>query len=190
MPTRAAQCPPDLHRTHEDRGAGVAAYLAELLKLSPKELIATTVLLHKRLLVGTLTGAVDYRVPGDSDFIVFQMQGAWRSSLLATEAVINAAMAAPTPLDLQVARMSNCAVDLKDTDRPSLAIFPETAMNLAAITAPSGSPIFLPANAPLIVPGNHVLRANFTLQDATAAVVGNAADYGLILSGVLIPHRS
>ncbi len=69
-------------------------------------------------------------------------------------------------------------------------MFDAGAAPLSAITPPVGVPLQFPLDMPNIVPAGMNLRATFTLQDTTAAVVGNATIYGLLLTGALIPRRA
>ena len=164
---------------------GVVAYLAELLRLSPAQLIGTSILLQKRLGAATPSGTDEYRVPADRDLVVFQIHSTYRSTDLASEPVLNVAMATFGMQDLVMARKSNCLVSLINKDR-QLKVFDNRDMPLSAI---SETPLYFPANAPLLVPSTHTLQAGFTLQDLTPAVVGENADYGVTLTGVLIPKR-
>lgn len=166
-------------------GAGVAAYLKELLELSPAELRGVSVLLEKRLSTGTTSGSDQYRVPADQDLVVYQIHSTWRSSALATEVAVNAVFTAFSMDDMERVRLSNCVVALQNKDR-NLAVFENRAMRMNAMR---DTPLYYPAEAPLLVPATHTLQADFSLQDTTAAVVGNAADYSLVLTGILIPKR-
>lgn len=164
---------------------GIVAYLSELLKLSPAQLIATSVLLQKRLSAATTTGSDEYRVPADRDLVIFQAQATWRPTLIATEVAVNAIFTAFTPDDLAEVRTGNCLVQVINKDR-QLKMFDARDMLMSAMRK---TPLYFPANAPMLVPATHTLQATFTLQDTTAAVVGVAADYGIALTGVLIPKR-
>jgi len=164
---------------------GVAAYLAELLRLSPAQLIGTGILLQKRLGVLTSSGTDEYRVPADRDLVVFQIQSTYRSSDLTTEPVLNANITAFDIDGLEQARLSNCALSLINRDR-QLKVFDNRDMVMSAIRK---TPMYFPPMAPLLVPATHSLQASFTLQSVAAAVAGNNADYGVMLTGVLIPKR-
>lgn len=164
---------------------GVVAYLSELLRLSPAQLIGTSILLQKRLGTGTLSGTDEYRVPADRDLVVFQLQSVYRSSDLSTEPALNVNITAFDVTGLERARLSNCALSLINKDR-QLKIFDNRDMVMSAMY---NTPLYFPANAPLLVPSTHTLQASFTLQSAVAANVGNNADYGVTLTGVLIPKR-
>jgi hypothetical protein len=178
-----AACIPNIPGKPMSQG-GIAAYLQELLKLSPAEIRGVSILLEKRL-SATVTAATDiYRVPADQDLVVFQIHSSYRSSALATEPALNSNIQLDVD-GLEKARMSNCVVALQNKDR-NLAVFDNRSMRLSAIR---DTPIYFPANAPLLVPATHTLQADFSLQDTTPAVVGNAADYGIVLSGILIPKR-
>jgi len=163
----------------------IVAYLSELLKLSPAQLIGTSILMQKRLSTATTSGSDEYRVPADRDLVVFQIQSTFRSSLIATEVATNAIFTAHTLDDLEEIRSSNCLVGILNKDR-QLKVFDNRDIPLNAIRK---TPIYFPAMAPLLIPATHTLQATFTLQDTTAAVVGAAADYGVMLTGVLIPKR-
>lgn len=163
---------------------GIAAYLRELLQLSPAQVRGVGILLEKRLSTTTTSGSDEYRVPADQDLVVFQIHPSFHSSALATEPALNPNVS----LDyagLEKARLSNCVVALQNKDR-SLAIFDNRSLKLSSLR---DTPLYFPANAPLLVPATHTLKADFSLQDTTPAVVGNPADYGIVLTGCLIPKR-
>lgn len=181
-----AACPPGMKAPAS--GAGIADYLTELLRLSPAQLRGVGIDLRARLSTAALQGTDTYNVPADQDLVIFGISGYYRSSLLATEPVLNVAFTQFSPAELQVARASNCIVGLENKDR-NLPVFDARAIVLAAITPPMGAKLQFPVQAPLLVPRTHTLRASFALQDTTAAVVGNPADYGLLLEGILIPTR-
>lgn len=164
---------------------GVAAYLAELLRLSPAQLLGTSILLQKRLGTATTSGASEYRVPADRDLVVFQIHSTFRSTDLSTEPALNANITSLDVDGLEQARLSNCIVGLLNKDR-QLKVFDNNDMVMSAMRK---TPLYFPANAPLLVPSTHTLQATFTLQSTVAANVGNNADYGVTLTGVLIPKR-
>jgi hypothetical protein len=165
--------------------AGIADYLGELLRLSPAQLMGTGILLRARLGATLLTAGDEYRVPADRDLVIFQVHAMVRSAALAAEVTPNAIFAGLTYADLRQLKMDNVVVNLLNKDR-QLKVFDNRDMNLGALAQ---TPMYFPANAPLLVPSTHTLRADFTVQDATAAIVGQDADYGLVLTGVLIPKR-
>lgn len=164
---------------------GVAAYLAELLRLSPAQLIGTSILLQKRLGAATTSGTDEYRVPADRDLVVYQVQSTFRSTDLSTEPALNAIITSLDVEGLEHARLSNCLLGLLNKDR-QLKVFDNRDMVMSAIRR---APLYFPANAPLLIPSTHTLQATFTLQSAVAANVGNDADYGVTLTGILIPKR-
>jgi hypothetical protein len=167
----------------------IARYLGELLKLSPGELRAVGIGLSAVLGTTRTTDRDSYKVPGDADLVIYQVGAYWRSTLIATEPVLNANFTQFGPTDLMVARLQNCLATLTNKDR-SLAYFDAGAVPLSSLAPPAGAPQFLPPMAPYLVPSGITLEASFTLQDTTAAVVGNNAEYGLILGGFLIPKRA
>lgn len=186
MEPRVTACPPGFKSPASE--AGVAAYLAELLRLSPAQLRGVGIDLRKRLGATTLSGTDTYSVPSDQDLVVYGITGYYRSSALATEPVLNANFTQFSPAELQLARLSNVIATLENKDR-NLPVFDARGVHLSAITPPLGSKLVFPVQAPLLFPATHTVKATFAIQDTTAAVVGNDADYGLILEGILIPKR-
>lgn len=181
-----SKCPPNLAKlVDKSRSAGVANYLAELLQLSPAELIAQVVKLEARLGAATLNGEDTYQVPADRDFVVFQIQSAFRSTALDTEPVLNANITDFSVDGLVEARLANCLAQLRVKDR-KLDIFDNGEVDLGSMRK---SPLYFPVQAPLLLPATFNVQAIFTLQDNAAAVAGNDADYGLLLIGVSIPKR-
>ncbi len=166
----------------------VVSYLKELLKLGPAQLRGVLVTLEATLSSGTMTATDTYRVPSDQDLVVYGAQGSWRSTDMATEPVIGAAFATPTPSELLFVRTGNVLAKLENVDR-SLQVMENRDIPLSAITPPSGAVGQWLAEAPLLIPATHTLKATFTAQDDTAGIIGNAAKYGLVLTGILIPKR-
>lgn len=177
----ALSCPPGL--TQPNAGA-VSAYLREVLNLSTAELIAVGIQLEATLGAGTLNASDQYIVPSDRDLVIFQVQSTWRSSLISTEPVLNANLTIGVK-DLERARLQNCIAQLRIKDR-NLDVFDNGEVVMSAI---SDSPMYFPQVAPLLIPAAVKLQAIFTLQSAVAAVAGNDANYGLLLTGVAIPKR-
>ncbi len=178
-------CIPGPSGNGKHANGSIVAYLSELLQLSPAQLIATSVLLQKRLGAATTSGSDEYRVPADRDFVCFQIQTTWKPTLLATEPVVNAVMRAQSFRDLEMTRLANCLVGVQNKDR-NLKFFDARDMPMNSMHE---TPLYFPAMAPLLVPATHTIKADFTLQDLTASVVGNDSDYGIALVGVLIPKR-
>lgn len=180
-------CPPGLAK--HPSGAGIADYLAELLRLSPQNLRGVDISMSARLSPLIATAQDTYSVPSDQDLVIYSISGWYRSSDLSTEAIINAIFTSFSPSELQIARMQNCSVQLENKDR-NLPVWDKAAGPLSAITPPCGTPLVFPVQAPLLVPRSHTLRATFTLNSVAAAVAGNPADYGLSIGGILIPTRN
>jgi hypothetical protein len=174
-------CPPGLAKPSS---GAVSAYLKEVLNLSTAELISVGIQLEVQLGATTLTAQTDYKVPADRDLVVFQVQSTYRSTALSTEPVLNANIA----LDydgLESARLANCLAQLRIKDR-NLDIFDNGEVVLSALKK---APMYWPQVSPLLVPAGVILQSIFTLQSAVAAVAGNNAFYGLLLTGVAIPKR-
>ena len=179
MPVNTGICPPGM----EHKAGDVAKYLLELLKLAPSSLMGVAVPLEVLLGAATLEASTTYRVPADFNLVVFQMQPMYRSTALATEPVLNANITSLDLAGLTEARLQNVLAQLALKDR-KLDVIEGASLNLASILR---YPAKWPENAPLIVPAAQTLEATFSVQDATAAVVGQNAYYGLLLTGVLIP---
>ena len=176
-------CIPDMK--NGGNGGGVVSYLQELLKLSPAQVIGVGIHIKRRLSTAALSGAAEYKVPSDRDLVVFRVRPSWQSTALATEVAVNAIFTAFNYNDLERVRLGNCRVQLLNKDR-QLKVFDNEDLLLSSI---KDEPLEFNGNAPLLVPATHTLQATFSLTDNTAAVVGVAADYGVILEGVLIPKR-
>lgn len=164
----------------------VIDYLRELLKLSTAELRGVAVGLQSTLSVATTQATDLYRVPADQDLVVFSMHGFHRSTLWNTEPVV--AAVAIDPSERHIVKMTNCLIKLENTDR-NLQVFDARDLPLGAFAPPIGAPLYFPVEAPYLAPAGHTLKATFSLQDTTAAVVGNPSVYGIMLTGILIPKR-
>ena len=167
-------------------GNRVRGYLEEVLGLSPADCRAVGIGLQASL-SSTTPGTDTYQVPSDQDFIGFSIQGYLGFSALATEPTSGIlSYLNPDPSERWFMKSQNCTVQLENTDR-SYEVFDARELRLSAISPPCGSPLYFPDVAPYLVPAGHRLRATFTLQDSTTAIVGNATTYGILLGGVLIP---
>lgn len=174
-------CPPSL----QTASRAVGQYLSELQELSSTNLLAMSITLEALLGAGTDTKSADYRVPPNSDICITQIQSYWRSTNIPAEVTPNAIFAALSMEDLAEVRLGNCLVELKLKDR-KLEVSENGSLCLAPIRR---SPIYFPKEAPLLIPPGVTLQANFSLQSVVAAVAGQDAYYGLILSGFAIPRR-
>lgn len=172
-------CPPGMIQKSSD----MRSFLQDLVELSNSSLQAIVLPLEVLLGAATLTDETEYRVPAEFNLAVFQIHTDWRSTALATEPALNANI---TSLDLQglaQARLSNIKATLQLKDR-KLDVFEDGDIAMSALFK---NPAFLLPNAPLLIPAGSTLKAGFSVQDATAAVIGNNAYYGIILTGALIP---
>lgn len=171
-----------------ERKGDIERYLGELLKLSPADIRAVGIGLEGELGSTALSDSDEYKVPGDADLVIYQIQGGYASQNLATEIAVNAIFTQFGPTDLMVARLMNCRASLTNKDR-QLPFFDNGSVVLSTITPPCGAPQFMPPMAPYLVPSGIVLRAEFALEDSTAAVAGALGTYTLYLGGFLIPKR-
>lgn len=157
----------------------------ELQALSTTNLMAVTIPLEALLGVDVMTKKAEYKNPTDSDLVIFQMQSYWRPEAIATEVAVNAIFTQFSPADLALVRLMNTMATLKLKDR-KLEVIEGAEMPLSACHR---SPLYFPVQAPLIIPPGITLEANFTLQDDTAAVVGEDSNYGLLLTGIALPRK-
>lgn len=172
-------CPPGMEKNPNS----VRKFLEDLLAVANSSLMGVEVPLEALLGAGTLTETAEYRVPAEYDLVVFQMQATYRSTALNTEPALNANLS----LDLQglaEARLGNVLGKLQLVDR-KLDVIEGADLNMAARYR---TPAFWLPSAPLIIPAAQTLRATFNAQSGVAAVIGNDAYYGFLLTGVLIPH--
>lgn len=165
----------------------IAAYLQELLMLSPASVRGVGLGLSASL-ANTTPVSYTYKVPSDQELAVFSIHGYLRFPTFNTEPSLILSSLNPDPSERWFLKSSNCLVSLTNIDR-SLPVFDAQDVPLSSITPPVGAPLYFPLDAPLMVPSGHNIRATFQLQDSTAAIVGNATIYGLMLTGVLVPKR-
>lgn len=182
MPTNP-YCPPNLPAPG---GGRIISYLAEALSVSPADLRGVGIALQASL-SSTTPGTDSYRVPADQDLIVLGLQGYVTFPTLQTEPTAILTFLNLDPSERIFVKAQNCLARLENVDR-SLGVFDARDIPLASVTPPVGAPMYFPLEMPYVVPATHTLRATFTLQDSTAAIVGNASGYGLLLTGTLIPH--
>ena len=168
--------------------ARVRGYLKEVLGLSPAEVRGGVGIRLQASLANTTPGTDTYKVPADQELVVFSMQGYMRFPTLNTEP-FTVSSANIDPSERWFVKGQNCLVQVVNVDR-TLNVFDNAEVPLGSIMPPSGWPMTWPLEAPMLAPSGHILKATFTLQDSTSAVVGNATIYGVMLVGALIPHRS
>ena len=185
MPTNP-YCPPG--EVSAPAGS-VATFLQEMLSLSPAAVRGVGVTLSAAL-TNTSPGTVNYRVPADQELVVFSIQGFLRFATLNSESTAILTWLNLDPSERWFVKTQNCLVALKNVDR-SLEVFEgDGSVPLSAITPPVGTPMFFHPVAPCIFNAGHQLRATFTLQDSTSAIVSGSTTYGLLLTGNLIPNRN
>lgn len=166
----------------------VASYIQEVLKLSPAQVRSVGLALQATL-SNTSPVSDTYTVPADQDLVIFSLQGYLQFNSLAAEPTTGIlSFLNPDPSERWFMKAQNCNLKLENLDR-SLQVFDARDVPLSAISPPVGAPMFIPPEIPFIVPHKHRLRATFTLQDSTTAIVGSATKYGVLLTGALIPFR-
>lgn len=166
----------------------VGSYLQEVLDLSPAVVRGVGVTLSASL-SSTSPSNVDYRVPGDQELVVFSIHGFLRFTALNSESTAILGWLNLDPSERWFVKSQNCTVALKNNDR-SLDVFEgDGSIPMSAITPPVGVPMYFHPEAPCIFNAGHLIRATFTLQDSTSAIVSGATVYGIVLTGNLIPNR-
>lgn len=162
-------------------------FLREMQDLTPDDLQAIVVTLQASL-SGTSPGTDTYKVPADMDLIILQMHGGLRIPAINSEPQVNLGYLNLVPSERWILKSQNCTVRVENLDRHHV-FTDQNDVTLASIMPPVGYPIVFPPEAPGIIPANENMRATFTLQDSTAATVGGATFYQLIVSGVLVPRK-
>jgi hypothetical protein len=169
-------------------GNRVREYLAELLQLSPGELRPVMIPLQVALLTGTTTlSDAAYAVPSDQDLYLYSITGYVAPNAIVSEPTAHFGWLNLDPSERYLLKAMNCVVQLENTTR-TYKFFEGREATLASIMPPFGTPIQFPVETPLPVNAKHSLKATFTLQDTTAAAIGASTDYGVLLSGVLVPR--
>ena len=181
MPNQEPYCPTPMPGRPSGR---IVSYLREVLGISHAEVRGVGIGLEAAL-SSTTPGTDEYMVPSDQDLVVFSMQGYLRFPTLNSEPTTMLGFLNVDPSERWFMKTQNCLVQLLHKDR-SLNVFDQRAIPLSAISPPVGAAMYFPPETPYIVPGGHKLQATFTLQDSTAAVVGNSTQYGILLVGALI----
>jgi len=172
-------CPPGFNQQNGE----LRSYLQELVEMSNSALQAIVLPLEALLGAAVLTASEEYRIPAEFNLAIFQIHTDWRSTALATEPALNAAITSLDLPGLAQARLSNIKATLQLKDR-KLDVFENGDVAMSALFK---NPAFFLPNAPLLIPAGSTLKADFAVQDSTAAVIGNNAYYGIILTGALIP---
>lgn len=168
----------------------IRGFLREALGLSAADVRGGVGIRLQASLSSTAPGTDTYKVPADQDLLVFSLQGYLRFPTLNTEPTSMLGFLNPDPSERWFVKSQNCIVQIVDSDRSNLGgVFDNGEIPLSAITPPAGVPMTWPLEAPQIWPSGHTLKATFTLQDSTAAIVGNSTVYGVLLVGALVPHE-
>ena len=183
-----AQVPPLCPTRSPAPGGRIKAYLAEILELSPAEIRAVGIGLEASA-TGTSPGTDDYKVPSDQDMVILSLQGYLQFQLLDTEPRAILGWLNLNPSERWFVKSQNCEVSLENIDR-NLEVFDKRSLPMSAISPPVGAPLYFNPELPFIVPAGHTMRATFTLQDTTTAIVGAATNNGILLGGALIPKRT
>ncbi len=175
-------CPPGLVS-----GGRISSYIAEILRLSQADVRGVGIGLQATL-SSTTPGTDSYRVPSDQELVITTVQGYLAFSTLNSESTAILGWLNLDPSERWFVKTQNCAVGLVNVDR-NLQLFDNRDQRMSAITPPVGVPMQFSLEMPFIVPAGHNLKATFTLQDSTSAIVSGASVYGLLLTGALIPKR-
>jgi hypothetical protein len=139
-----------------------------------------------------VSGANDFRVAQNEDFLVQSMRGFIVLNDQASEPVPPANLGATlSPLDRAIAKALNCRVQLinKDTKVP---IMENESISLATICPEAGGEvlIFQPNVVPgFIIPHNMTVQAQFTLQSPNAFFNTASTNYGISLTGVYMSRE-
>ncbi len=168
----------------------IRGYLREILGLSIAQVRGGVGVRLQASLSNTTPSTDTYKVPADQDFVVYSIQGYLRFPTLNSEPTAMLSYLNPDPSERWFVKAQNCLVQVVDSDRSSIGgVFDNGEIPLGAITPPSGIPMTWPLEAPMLFPSGHNVKATFTLQDSTTAIVGSATVYGLLMVGALIPKE-
>lgn len=172
---------------HMQPSGTIAAYLQEILKLSPAEVHPVGIALQATL-TNTTPGTEQYQVPSNEELVVFSIHGYIRMVDFSSEPTAIFTFLNPDPSERWFVKTSNCNLKLENLDR-SLQVYDNRDIPLGAISPPVGSPMYFPPQIPMVVPAGHKLKATFTLQDSGSDAVGGSTVYGVLLTGALVPKR-
>ena len=171
-------------------GTRVRSYLAELLGVSPAELRPIAIPMQATLTTSVTTLAdTIYNVPSDQDLYIQSIMGYISFNALASEPTAMLTWLNLDPSERVLVKAANCVVQLENTTR-NYKVFDHREAVLYSLMAPMGMPLQWPVETPLPVPAKHSLKATFTLQDTATATVGASTDYGILISGVLVPRHN
>lgn len=169
-------------------GTRIRSYLAELLGISPAELRPVAIPMQATLTSSVTTLADStYTVAADQDLYLYSVAGYLSPNDLSSEPTAMLTWLNLDPSERFLVKAMNCVVQLENTSR-QYKVFDGREATLASLMPPFGLPLQWPVETPLSVPAKHSLKATFTLQDTGSDVVGASTDYGILLSGVLVPH--
>lgn len=167
----------------------IKSYLAELRGLSPADLQAVSISLEAALTSASAPGTDQYKAPGDMDFFAFQVHGYVRMPTLNSEPSAILGWLNLPPSERWLVKAQNCLVGLLNQDKNHKFFDGNQDLELAAIMPPMGIPLVFPPEAPMVLNSGSTIKATFTLQDSTTAIIGNSTKYGVVLTGVLVPKR-
>lgn len=185
MPTNEPYCPAPVAGRPQGR---IVSYLREVLGISHAQVRGVGINLEASLASGT-PGTDEYMVPSDQDLVIYSIQGYLRFPTFNSEPTSMLGFLNPDPSERWFVKTQNCLVQLLHKDR-SLSVYDNKSIPLSAISPPVGAAMYFPPETPYILPGSHRLAASFGLQDTTAAIVGSATFYGVLLTGALIAKGS
>lgn len=163
--------------------------LVELQNLNFTDLQAVSITFEKALSTSKLTDYDEFKIPSEEDFIGTRLQAYMRFPTLNTEPTLILGWQNPPFPERLAIKGQNCTFQLQTRDK-SRAHIDNHDGTLLSILPPWGEPMQWTLEAPFKAFSNVVLRATFTLQDSTAAIVGNETIYGIRFDGFYIPKGS
>ena len=186
MASEGLNCPPGTSPMQQR----IRGYLREVLGLSLAQVRGGVGVRLQASLSNTTPGTDTYKVPADQNLVVFSMQGYVRFTALNTEPTVMLGSLNPDPSERMLVKAMNCLVQVVDSDRTAIGgVFDNGETTLGRLMPPLGVPMTWPLEAPQLWESGHTLKATFTLQDSTTAIVGNATIYGVLLVGALVPKE-
>lgn len=186
-PAKPEAAPLPLESVRIRQGA-IDDYAEEIRRLY-EQLYGVCVNLQVSLSATTTSGNDTYKVPSDRVLVIKAVHGYLRFTDFTNEVALAAVLGTNVaPTERAYVKAQNCLVELKNADR-SMLWTERNNPPLATLMPRMGRPLELPKEMPFILQPTETMKASFSLQDTTAAIIGAATIYGVSLVGALIPHK-
>lgn len=163
-------------------------FIRELTQIQQEEYRRVSIALYKSMsAVGTDFDT--YRVPGTHKLAITGVRGHLAMIGMASEVLNLGNLTSNTSVqDRALMKAMNCRVALKNDD-DNVKLTEGRDLSLADILELAGGKELDWADAPHVIERGKTIRADMTLVQSDAYVLGGATEYGVVINGILLRTR-